>query len=123
MRSTMPSTSANGQPAPVVTPLAVRHSSRQRELIDELERNQEGNDWTRLDFDFHWKSLNWVRDLDVEAPGIREKLDEWHTHLKTQGLEELAHYVGLLAHKVFRIEVGRGLMELEKKLTYMEQKD
>jgi len=89
---------------------AVRDArQKQKDCLDQIERDQQENR-TRLDRDFYWELRQWVRDLDLEAPGIAEELDKAKADLQQQTKVELACDVGMLGYACSRIDHYRFLM-------------
>jgi len=86
---------------------AVSSARRKRtDLLAQIERDQDGKG-TRLDWDSYWRFRDWLRDLDLEAPGIQEELEKAKAELMRLGKDEIASDVGSLGYECSLIDYYR----------------
>ena len=75
-------------------------------MLSLIERNQLDKR-TKLDRDSYQKIRQWVRNLDLEAPGISGELNKVAAELKKLGGDDLASEIEMLGYVCFRIDVYR----------------
>ena len=79
---------------------------QQKDLLSLIERNQLDKR-TKLDRDSYQKIRQWVRNLDLEAPGISGELNKVAAELKKLGGDDLVSEIEMLGYVCFRIDVYR----------------